>query len=294
MKQFVVSLFFLFVIAGIKDSGAQICFGVYADCQYCDCKTHGTRYYRNSLDKLSECIFYFNQIDAIEFVINLGDLIDRDFESFIVLKPIMEQSTKPIFHVIGNHDLKVEAAKLNKVPKMLGLKNEYYSFKREGWLFVFTNGNDITFHSENPEVVKQAKGITSKLKEMGKPNYHPWNGGMGDEQLKWLDYQLNDAETSNLKVAIFSHYPLLPMGPHTLWNQEKVISILQKYSCVKLWMNGHNHKGNYSTWQGIHFITMKGMVETETENAFAEVFLSGDSIKIKGFGMGNDYVLKIN
>jgi hypothetical protein len=58
-------------------------------------------------------------------------------------------------------------------------------------------------------------------------------------------------------------------------------------------MNGHNHAGNYAFQNGIHFITLKGMVETETENAFSEVLFSEKNIEIKGFGQEKSWKLNI-
>ena len=49
-------------------------------------------------------------------------------------------------------------------------------------------------------------------------------------------------------------------------------------------MNGHNHAGNYVFQYGIHFVNLKGMVETETENAFSIISLIDKQIEIKGFG----------
>src|SRR5690606_4739266 len=121
----------------------------------------------------------------------------------------------------------------------------WYSVSKKGWRFIFLNGNDITFHSNNKETVKEAEKITAKLKTEGKPNYFDWNGGIGQAQLKWLEKELQKASDIKQKVAVFCHYPLLPFEAHALWNSEEVLAILSKFSCVKVYMNGHNHAGNY-------------------------------------------------
>lgn len=263
---------------------SQIKIGVFADCQYCDCETAGSRFYRNSLSKLEGCINEFNQTEEIEFIIGLGDLIDRDFASFDKVNPILSKAKKPVFQVIGNHDLEVEKEDLEKVPSKLNLAEAWYSFPKNNWHFIFLNGNDITFHSNNPEIVKQATEITNKLKKDGKPNPHNWNGGVGQKQLEWLNNELQQAETKNLKVAIFCHYPLLPFEAHALWNSEDVLAILKKFNCVKIYLNGHNHAGNYVHQNGIHFVNLKGMVETENENAFSVFNFTDKQIEIVGFG----------
>jgi len=278
-----VSLILILVIMHFT-SVAQVKIGVFADCQYCNCETAGTRYYRNSLAKLEECIGQFNQNKEIEFIVGLGDIIDRDFASFDSVNSILSKSKKEVFQVIGNHDLEVEKMFLEQVPSKLNLEKTWYSFNKKGWHFIFLNGNDITFHSNHAEIVNQAKEMTEQLKKEGKPNYHEWNGGIGKEQMQWFEKELKQAEHNNLKVAVFCHYPLLPFESHALWNSEELLAILAKYNAVKLYMNGHNHRGNYAFQNGIHFVNLKGMVETETENAFSIISFSDKQVEIKGFG----------
>ncbi|MBN1985607.1 MAG: metallophosphoesterase [Prolixibacteraceae bacterium] len=275
----------IFLIMSLSQpTKSQIEFGVFADCQYCDCETWKDRFYRNSPAKLSECVDTFNQNKNIAFVVGLGDLIDRDFSSFDTLQPVLQRLNTRVYHVIGNHDLEVENIHYEKVPEKLQLSKTWYSFERAGWRFIFLDGNDITFHSNNTEVVKQAEQMTGKLKEKNKPNFHEWNGGIGCEQLAWLEEQLRQAQKQNQQVILFCHYPLLPLEAHTLWNSEEVLAILKKYDGVKCWMNGHNHSGNYVLWEGIHFLNLKGMVETQSSNAFAVVKLTSKSIEVKGYG----------
>lgn len=278
-----VSLFLIFMNINFI-SVAQIKIGVFADCQYCDSETAGNRFYRKSLEKLEDCISQFNQENDIDFVVGLGDIIDRDFASFDSVNLILAKSKKKVFQVIGNHDLEVEKSFLEQVPTKLNLEKTWHSFSKKGWHFIFLNGNDITFHSNDSEIVSQAKEMTDKLKKEGKPNPHEWNGGIGKKQLDWLEKELQKAEIKRLKVAVFCHYPLLPFEAHALWNSEEVLAVLAKYKVVKLYMNGHNHAGNYATQNGIHFVNLKGMVETETENAYSVITFSDTMIEIKGFG----------
>lgn len=294
MKYKFVTINLIFTIAIMQFiSVAQVKIGVFADCQYCDCETAGTRYYRNSLVKLEECINEFNHSKEIDYIVGLGDLIDRNFDSFDSVNTILSKSKKPVFQVIGNHDLAVEKELLEQVPGKINLTKTWYSFTKNDWHFIFLNGNEITFHSNNPEIVKQAAEITEKLKKEGKPNPHEWNGGIGPKQLEWLEKEIQQAETKNLNVAVFCHYPLLPFEAHALWNSEEVLAVLEKFDCVKIYLNGHNHAGNYVFHNGIHFVNLKGMVETEKENAFSVISFSDKRIKIEGFGREENRILSI-
>jgi hypothetical protein len=91
---------------------------------------------------------------------------------------------------------------------------------------------------------------------------------------------------------LYCHFPVYPADPHNLWNAEEVISILEKFSCVKAYINGHNHKGKYGQKNGIHYLTLKGMVETES-NAYSIIRIFQDSIKVIGYGREADRVLQI-
>jgi predicted phosphodiesterase len=288
-----LTLFFMAVMTNNLNTNAQLRLGVFADCQYCDCEPMGSRFYRSSPEKLRESIGQFNREKNLAFAVGLGDLIDRNFSSFDTLQPILEQSVHKIYNIPGNHDFEVEKEKLKKVQEALGLAKTYYTIEKDDWHLVFLNGNEITFNSLNPEIVDEAEKILAELKAAEKPNSYEWNGGMSRQQISWLDQQLEAAQNKNQKAAIFCHYPLLPFEAHALWNAEEVLKVLKKYNHVKLWLNGHNHKGNYTKQHGIHFLTVKAIVETENENAFSIFTFSEDKIEIEGFGREPDRELVI-
>jgi len=279
---------FTFIIFFIMTSGftaqAQIKIGVFADCQYCDCDPAINRYYRNSLNKLDVCLNEFNNDKKIEFVVGLGDLIDHNISSFDSVNHVLKQSKNKVYHVTGNHDLEVDGQFLDEVPDKLNLKKTYYTFRKKNWQFIFLDGNEITTHSNNPEIVDEANNWLSKLTIENQPNNKPWNGGISESQQNWLIKQLETATQKKRNVILFCHYPLLPSESHALWNSKEILSIIEKYDCVKAWINGHNHGGNYAMENGIHFINLKGMVETESENAYSTITFSDNRIEVEGFG----------
>jgi predicted phosphodiesterase len=276
-----------------KTTTAQIKIGIFADCQYCNCEPAGNRYYKNSLNKLDKCIFDFNQNNEIDFVVGLGDLIDRDFASFSQVNAVLAKSNNKVYNVSGNHDYAINPEYFNEVPNQLNLKNNYYTLEHKNWLFIFLDGNDITLQSNNNKTVEEAKNLLSELTRTNQPNNKEWNGGIGKKQISWLKKQLNNAENKSLNVALFCHYPLLPLEAHALWNSTEVLSVLNKYACVKVWINGHNHAGGYALQNGVHFITLNGMVDTETENAYAVLSISEKEIKIVGAGRQESKILPI-
>jgi hypothetical protein len=63
--------------------------------------------------------------------------------------------------------------------------------------------------------------------------------------------------------------------------------MFEEFSCVKAYINGHNHKGKYGQKNGIHYLTLKGMVETET-NAYSIIGVHQGKLKVTGYGREPD------
>jgi manganese-dependent ADP-ribose/CDP-alcohol diphosphatase len=266
-------------------------FGLIADIQYCDCAPVGTRYYRSSLAKLEEAIRSL-RIDSPAFVIDLGDMIEKDFTSYKAVDGIFDTAGFKIYHLTGNHDYSVEPSLKKRLPPLQSSKNGYYSFIYANYRLIFLNGNELSTYATNSKsVIKDANDYILKLKNEGAINGLDWNGGMRNKQLQWLTNQLNAATKNNEKVFIMCHFPVFPENEHNLLNYKDVLTILKGYNNIIAWFNGHNHAGNYGNFNMIHFITMKGMVETENTNSFALAEVYKNKIRIKGSGTENSQIL---
>ena len=259
---------------------AEHTFGAIADCQYCDGNSRGDRMYALSKQKLADCVTEFNTMD-LAFVTHLGDFIERDFKNFDVLNPIFDQLTMPKVHVLGNHDFSVADHLKKDVPAKLGMPAKYYDYEVKGWRYVVLDGNDVSFHAY-PDGSAEAKHASEYYIE-NKISSPKWNGAIGAPQLAWLKTVLEQAQGDNEPVILFCHFPIYPENNHNLWNADEVMTLLESYPCVKAYINGHNHRGNYGKKGGIHYVTLKGMVETET-NSYAVIKVSDDTIDIVGYG----------
>ena len=110
-----------------QDQKPIFTFGVVTDVQYCDCEPAGTRFYRSSLSKLREAVGSFKS-DSLAFIVNLGDLIDKDFASYKPVMNILDSSGLKVWHATGNHDYSVDQKFKKRIPQLEGNKNGYYSF----------------------------------------------------------------------------------------------------------------------------------------------------------------------
>jgi predicted phosphodiesterase len=291
--KFVIPLVALGPSIVFSNSEPQLSFGVIADPQYADKDTRGSRYYRASLEKLSSAIKDLNQ-EKLEFVVTLGDIIDADLKSFSDILPIYSKLKVPHNMVLGNHDWEVAAEDKGSVMETLGMKKNYFSEVIGKWRFIYLDGTDVSLFRNiegSPEWL-EAKAVLDELEVQELPQAQSWNGGISENQLNWLKDELESAKSANEHVIISNHYPLLPAkDAHNLWNSEEVLSLLDKYNNIVMYMNGHNHKGNYAVQNGTHYVNFKGMVETESETAYAIVKCYSDRVEVLGYGLEPNRVL---
>ena len=255
-------------------------FGAIADCQYCNGPNRAARHYSSSAQKLRECVQELNQND-LKYVVHLGDFIDRDFSSFDTVLPIYQSLKMPAYHALGNHDFEVADELKAKVPERMSMKSKYYEFSVEDWRFIVLDGNDVSFHAYPKDSVQHRQA--EEYYRENKIRSPKWNGAIGKEQMSWLKEILIGSETKNEKVVLFCHFPVFPADPHNLWNATEVIELIEGFPSVKAYINGHNHKGNYAQKNGIHFLTLKGMVETKT-SAYSIIRILGDRMEVIGYG----------
>lgn len=266
-------------------------FGIIADVQYADNEPAGSRFYRSSLLKLRNAIAAF-RADSVDFIINLGDLIDRDFESFKPVMNILDSSGIKTYHVTGNHDYSVDSRYKRRLPVSEQSRDGYYSIVHENFRFIFINGNEVSIYiSNNKASIKKVTDTIASMKERGEINAIDWNGGISTKQLTWIDNQLWEASAKGEKVFLICHFPVVPENVHNLLNYKEVLPVLEKYQNIVAWFNGHNHAGNYGNFNMIHFVTFKGMVETEASNSFAVVDVYKNKLWIRGSGREKSQIL---
>jgi manganese-dependent ADP-ribose/CDP-alcohol diphosphatase len=289
LKRYFQSIYFAVVVGFVflcghchaEESAASFSFGVVADCQYCaKPEAAGKRKYAMSADKLAKCVKHLNTLN-LAYTIHLGDFIDRDFSSFDVVVPIYDRLTMPHYHVLGNHDFSVEDAEKAEVPGKLGLKSRYYDFESHGWRFIVLDGNDVSFHAhaKDSELYRAAESYYIENK-ITSPK---WNGAVGTKQLAWLESVLKKADQDGESAVLYCHFPVYPADIHILWNADEIIALIEKHPCVRAYLNGHNHAGNYGQKNGVHYLTLKGMVDT-VESSYAAVDVFDDRLEVNGYG----------
>ncbi len=248
-----------------------------------------------ALTAFNKAIDTANRIKA-DFVLTGGDLVydvlrgnvSRGDSLFRLYKETIRRFNKPVYNVIGNHDLfgiypesdvtaKDPNYKYGMYERYLG--PTYYSFQHKGWHFIVLNS------------------IEEKDKK--------YIGNISAEQIAWLKKDL-DSVDSRMPIALAMHIPLITVQPqytvsnastitevpNDLWvaNRNEVLDLFKQHN-LKLVLQGHLH------W--VEDINVGGKVRFITGGAIAgrpswrgtrngeEGFLV---IKIRGQEIGWDFI----
>jgi alkaline phosphatase len=260
-------------------------FGLITDSHYANRDNSGTRFYRQSIDKMRECIEIFNK-EKVDFAIHLGDFKDEDLnknadDTLNYLKKIEAEFAKfkgPRFHCIGNHDVDSITKKqflANITNTGISKEKNYYSFDQKGFHFVVLDAN---------------------FDKTGKDHFYKEGADWQDvnippTQLSWLE---KDLVKTKLPSIVFCHHPLFEYfsGEATMHvqNFESVQNIMVRSGKVKASMHGHVHNERFETVNGIQYISQFGMVDYEglENNSFAIVSLTENQMKIDGYKRTTD------
>jgi 3',5'-cyclic AMP phosphodiesterase CpdA len=257
-------------------------FAVLSDVQYADKAAAGRRDYRQSLEKLRLAVELVTTAQPA-FTIHLGDLVDAGADNASTIVPLCDRLPGRHHLVLGNHDF---FAARPEVLRRFRLKRGYYAFRHSGWRFVVLDGMAISVRGGWPEASSQARQgaeMLDRLKQRKAPNANDWNGAVGAAQRAWLQSELRQAAQRGERSIVFCHFPTLAAAcrpDHLLWDHAELLSILDAESSVAAYFCGHDHNGGYAVSQGVHHVTLPGVVENEVSRCLKFVELSPGGIAI--------------
>jgi predicted phosphodiesterase len=259
--------------------------GLVADAQYADAEPSLNRYYRKSIDRLGEAIEHFNG-KRLDFCVHVGDLIDHGWENFEAILHPFKKSEHRFYQLLGNHDFEVDDLWKSRVAWRLGMERRYSWFDQAGFRFVILDTTEVSTYAQVSGTSEHAFGVAAleKYRAEKRPQAEPWNSGIGSDQLAWLDAVCREAGAVGLGVVILAHHPVLPEGGFNVWNHEEVLEVIARHRHVLGWINGHHHAGGFVERDGVFYLTLSGMVDTEESNAYAVARVYSDRIELVGHG----------
>lgn len=251
-------------------------FGFVTDPHYADIDPIGTRHYRGSLAKMEECAAFMNE-QRVAFLVEGGDFKDEDrpgveAQTLRYLRAIEERFGRfdgPRYHVLGNHDLdSISKAQFlaNTVNTGIDPGRTYFAFDAGGVHGVVLDANHRT---------------DGAAYDHG--NFDWQDANIPDEQLDWL---ARDLASVTRPVVVFVHQRLDGTGDVFVNNAAEVRSVLEAAGNVLAVFHGHDHAGGHSALNGIHYYTLKAMVEGDgaENNAYAVVEVRPDhDIVVTGY-----------
>ena len=261
-------------------------FAVVADIQYADKDTAGRRDYRRSAAKLEACAAALAS-EHPAFTMQLGDIIDGGLENLGRILPLFNRLPAPRYHTLGNHDLTLDRAVLFA---RLGLRSGRYDFTLNGWRFIVLDGMEMSVRDE------AGRREFARLKAAGAPNAQEWNGALGPDQREWLRRTLRDAKKKHQRAILFCHFPVFAEASspeHLLWDWRETLEILDSEPAVAAWIAGHDHRGGYAERRGVHYVTLRGMVETEAAQACQVMDVAPAGLRLRAAGEASGRTLAL-
>ncbi|CAG2162439.1 unnamed protein product [Oppiella nova] len=114
------------------------------------------------------------------------------------------------------------------------------------------------------------------------------NGAISEEQLKWLEEELQESDAKNQMVIVFGHVGIHPDSSDwntVIWNYDEVIECFNRHPSVVAYLSGHSHMSGYATANGVHYVSFEAIIETPPQTeAFATISVFDDRLEIKGHG----------
>ncbi|NLT76701.1 MAG: hypothetical protein GXX98_09275 [Planctomycetes bacterium] len=238
-------------------------FGMVTDCHYADVDPAGTRFYRQSRDKLGECVARMNA-EEVDFLIELGDFkdqgrppVEQDTLAYLEeVEAVFRRFDGPTYHVLGNHDVD----SISK-PQFLGrvtntgvdCTRSYYSFDIKGLHGIVLDAN---YRSDGADY--------------DRGNYDWTDANIPADELNWLR---RDLAAARGPAVVFVHQLLDGTGAVYVKNATEVRDVLERSGKVLAVFQGHHHAGDYNEINGIHYYTLIATVEGQgaENNSYAIV-----------------------
>jgi hypothetical protein len=168
-----------------------------------------------------------------------------------------------------------------------------------GWRFLVLDGMQESVAGGWPETDPRflaGRDRLARLQAEHARNGVAWDGALGEEQRKWLRANLLEAAEKHERAMVFCHFPVLAEScrpEHLLWDHAQVLDILDASPALAAYINGHDHKGGYAARNGIHYLTLPGMVEHDAGQSCQVVDVFPDRLMVRQAGSQGGRELKL-
>ena len=208
-----------------------------------------------STDMLEDAVDQINNMQGIDFVMFTGDMIDGPSADLLAkFAAIANRLNVPWYWTTGNHDISPSGMhretlleKMRKLNRYTNVGNTYYSFKKNGMLFIALDG-------------AYDDRVTSR-------------GFFSDANLRFLDSRLK--ENSGMPAMIFHHFPIVyPISStsHEVANKADYLKIIDSNPNVKAVFSGHYHIAKITKRNNVAHVSSPSLIQYP--NSFRVVTLT--------------------
>jgi len=231
--------------------------------------------FQRAFDDFTDGMNKFNP----DFVVHLGDviqekgegeaLVERGIENLKVGKQQMERAGKPIYWVVGNHDLRAVARKQFLESLEIDYLNK--AFDHGSYRFIILDaGYQYMDHMNNP-----TKGVPVNPTA---GDYVP--GFVPEETLLWLESKLR----TDKNVIVLCHYTFIRRSQtikEPIKKADFALELFDKYN-VKAVFNGHIEKRVYLKEEDeVEFFSLPGTKKhDEFPNSYYEIVLNKGELEV--------------
>ena len=256
------------LLSCLYNKNNDLSFGLITDSHYAEKPPKGTKYYKDSLVKLKECISFMNT-KSLDFLIHLGDFKDEGLKpseesTLSFLKTFEKEFSKfkgNKYHVLGNHDMDSISKKqflTNTTNTYIKNTESFYHFDVKGYRCIVLDAN---FESDG--------------KSYSKGDFNWTDTNIPQTQLNWLETKLTQ---SPYPCLIFIHQPIddLKLNKYSVKNSKGVRKVLETSDKVIAVFQGHKHEEQHTCIAGINYFTFNAMVDypDKKNNSFSIVHLN--------------------
>jgi len=245
---------------------------------------NGTSLKEESFNIFRDVIDQINEMGDIDFILFGGDNInntDPGTKGFDEFMNIMSSVKVPYFVQFGNRES-------SPIPPGVALSKEQYSMKMKG------HGLDIGHYwwSASPVPGLRILGLDTTI------NGHD-NGEIPQTEIKWIKEEI--AKYPQDMIVTLCHHLLLPTWgnkdipkwkkKYLLKDHQKVNTILEGSSQVKMSLSGHHHISKIRTANGLHYIASPAAVQYP--HAFRTITINGNEARLQSHQVRDQRIIAL-
>lgn len=195
----------------------------------------------HSSELLADAVKQINKIQGLDFVMFTGDMVDTATqENYLEFYKTISKLEYPSLNAFGNHDF-----------YGMDKKTALETVKKYNLNYVFDN----TYYAFSPKTDYRIIVLDATNGE------NTANGKLSDEQLRFLDDELNQNQDKVVLIAM--HHPSVEpfvSYDHSILNANEINEILVKYTNPIVVISGHYHATKIRTIGNLVFVSTPSMV----------------------------------